>query len=428
MNSTDVARTEIGLISDLFKAHGVRAGIDPAGTGSLLARQYWAYAVQLDIRETPERIHKLHKAIANLITNNRQTSTPVRITDSPITIEVPAIQPRPIPWQKATWQIGPHRMIAGMQYDIFRGEEQIVIDLTRQPHLLVVGATGAGKSVLVQMLLSSLAVNTPPSEIEFWFCDLKNDDLVALRDLPHVRAVAIDTASAEQMIAQLYAEKEKRIAQQHQGRRILLVVDEQAELASLTATVNQQNSLLSVGRSIGINLLVATQEPTKQVLGGLSTRNFTPRLVGAVADASAAHYASGRPGTGAELLTRPGGFLHISGPDTDRFQSYLINPQEIPQVVQAVRDQWPAARRQLITAQQPDPEPEPPAIPANVVETFRDVYDEETGELKWGGLTAVIKSLFGPDANTGGANKRRAERVVNQLKATYASRIRRYQS
>jgi len=323
-------------------------------------------------------------------------------------------------------------MIAGKQYDIFQGERQITVDLTRQPHTLVAGATGAGKSVLLQMLIQSLCVNTPPDQIELWFCDLKNDDLVALRNLPQVTALATDRASAEKMIDRLHAEKDRRIQCHHYERRIVLVVDEQAELSSLTNAVNQQNSLLSVGRSIGINLLIATQEPTKQVLGGLSTRNFTVRLVGAVADASAAHYATGRPGTGAEMLTRPGGFLHISGPEIARFQSYLIPPDEIAPVIRAVRNQWPTTPRPAMLQQPaPAPEPQPETIPAAVVETFRDYYDEATGDLKWGGLSAIIRALFGPDANTGGSYKRRAEEVVRTLKTTtttaYAAQISRYQ-
>nr|HRJ44663.1 FtsK/SpoIIIE domain-containing protein [Caldilineaceae bacterium] len=268
------AAQEIALINDLFRAHGVRAGIDPSGAGSLIAPQYWSYLVRVDLRETPESVHKLHRAIANLIANQRQARTPVRISDAPLAIELPALQPRPLTWRKANWKAGPERMIAGKRYSLFHGEEQIVIDLARQPHTLVAGATGAGKSVLLQMLVVSLAVNTPPDQIELWFCDLKNDDLVALRGLPHIRCQATSERQAAALIDRLHAEKERRIATHTYDRRILLVVDEQAELARLTDTVAQMNSLLSVGRSIAINLLIATQEPTKAVLGGLSSRNF----------------------------------------------------------------------------------------------------------------------------------------------------------
>ena len=65
-----------------------------------------------------------------------------------------------------------------------------------------------------------------------------------------------------------------------------------------------------------------------------------------------------------------------------------------------------------------------------MIETFRDYYDETTDELKWGGLSAIIRALFGPDANTGGSYKRRAEEVVQRLKTTtttaYAAQINRY--
>lgn len=429
------AAQEIALLNKLFQAQRIRAGIDPDGTGSLIAPQYWSYLVQLDLRETPESIHKLHLAIANLIANHRQAPTPVRITDAPVAIEVPALQPRPISWRKANWQVGPGCMIAGKRYSLFGGEGQIVIDLAQQPHILVAGATGAGKSMLLQMLLVTLAVNTPPNDLEMWFCDLKNDDLVALRGLPHVRCQAINEAQAAVLIDRLHAEKDRRIATHRYDRRILLVVDEQAELSRLSDSIVQMNSLLSVGRSIGISLLIATQEPTKSVLGGLSSRNITTRLVGAVADADAARYATGRARSGAELLTRPGGFLRIAGPETDRFQSYLLDNADLPRVIRLVQDRWPGEPAQSpatpILNPQPQPQPQPDPIPAAVVETFRDYYDETSGQLRWGGLSAIIRAMFGPGTNTGGAYKRQAEEMVERLKSTtttaYAADFGRYQ-
>jgi hypothetical protein len=177
--------------------------------------------------------------------------------------------------------------------------------------------------------------------------------------------------------------------------------------------------------------VLATQHPAQKAIGHIGLANITARLVGAVANANTASFVTGQPGTGAHnLKVKTGSFVYVEGQDILRVQTYLVPEEEVQAMVAGIRKHWPATRPAMLQQPAPEPEPKEQPIPANVVQAFRDNYNETTGELQWGGLSAIIRALFGPDANTGGSYKRRAEEVVQRLKTTtttaYAHQINHY--
>ena len=415
-----LAQREIRLINAVFMSHNVRARV--SRQRALLTGQVFIYGLELAPGEKVDRVRGLSRELGEAISNQRGQETPVRFQTMPLALEVPNPQPVSTNWRKADWELQPAQMIAGRHYDLYaRKAKQITLWLDRQYHVLVAGMTGAGKSVLTQMLLLSLAHNTSPDELEIWLVDLKNDDMTALRRLPHVTTVATNAQQAARVIGAV--RKELAARQQLPGRwrgtRILLVIDEVAELRDMKEQISQLNSITGLGRSLRIHLLAATQKPTKDRMGGLDVDNFPARLVGAVIDARTASFITGRGGSGAEFLPNPGGFLYISGAEMKRFQSYHIPEEDIQPMVSEIRNRWPTVRRTVEL-----PEPETPAENGDsgedelprLLETARPVleeyWDAEAGALKRGGMAALIAALFGPHANTGGANRRRALQIV----------------
>lgn len=425
-----LAISEIRIINRVLKAHGVRAGVPENGSRSLLTPRVHMHGVVKMDDVTVDAVLRRQPEIADAISEHRRTEqVPVRMDSAPLTIELPSPQPSVLAHNRANLGIGPMQMVAGRTYSIYGGAGQLNLDLHHHHHVMVAGQTGAGKSVLLQMLLLSLCLSTSPADLEIWMADLKRDDLFALRHLPHVAAVADDIAGASQMIQRLAEERERRIAAtSHTGRRILFVVDEQAELRSEKGAIDEQNSLLSLGRSLRINLLLATQRPTKENLGGLNLDNITMRLVGSVADAGVAAFITKRGQTGAEFLARPGGFLAIDGPTMRRFQSYHIPGDHVAGIVDSIRRTWRDADRpqhvriaappQAAAAPAVDDDNLIPVLADQARAVFADYYDADAGDLRFGGLSAIITAIYGPGANTGGSNRRTALRVVEHLKTT----------
>jgi hypothetical protein len=126
---------------------------------------------------------------------------------------------------------GRYHALVGRSYD-YNGACDEWLDLERHYHMLVAAMSGGGKSTLMRMALSSLALNTAPNLLQIILVDLKNDDLVPFRNLPHVINYAGDIESAAAAIEYVYQIKTERIASQDKPFRLLLVIDELAELGS----------------------------------------------------------------------------------------------------------------------------------------------------------------------------------------------------
>jgi DNA segregation ATPase FtsK/SpoIIIE-like protein len=209
------------------------------------------------------------------------------------------------------------------------------------PHTLICGITGAGKSVLLQTMLLSLCAGTSPDELKLVLVDLKNEDLVPFERLPHVLAFAGTKPAALQAIRAVVAEKDRRVENRgHKPYRLVLVIDEMAQLASDNEIREMLGDLASIGRSKAINLIGATQHPTeKGGLGSLLKANFSLRLAGMVAPGQS-YIATGRPQTHADLLPGKGAFLRCEGPNLYRFQSFYIEPGEVVGMAKFVGQQW----------------------------------------------------------------------------------------
>lgn len=194
------------------------------------------------------------------------------------------------------------------------------------PHVLVAGTTGSGKSVLLQVIVAQLARQNTPGRLRLLLIDGKAEALRPFGRLPHlVHPVIVDPAEAVKALAWAVAELDRRKTQP-QGWKLVIVVDEIAEIVATTggkdgAAAQAFQRLCALGRSLGVHVVMATQYPTGDVLGGsLAKANLPMRLAGRVVDANASTLATGQAGMGAHKLRGRGDFLAVTGADVQRLQ------------------------------------------------------------------------------------------------------------
>lgn len=227
----------------------------------------------------------------------------------------------------------PLQAAVGMTFGI-DGAFPMLYDLNVHHQTLVAAVSGHGKSRLLRNCVSGIARTTGPDKVKLSLIDFKNDDLSKFQYLPHTISYAWRTEEANSTIYAIRDEVEKRIAQNGKRKKNksfpdkhLLVIDEGAELdKELDDTLA---SIMKLGRSLGVHVLLATQYPTSAQIGQKVSQAFTHRMVGRVSSASSAAWATGMGESGAELLRKQGSFLYVFGGEITRFQTFnLTEAQE----------------------------------------------------------------------------------------------------
>lgn len=337
---------EIGLINRLLQANKVRARASLKST-AVIEVGYIRYGVMVADDEKFARVEALHREMSALLTSHRRRAgmgakVLVIPTDEPVMgLEVPHPQPKPLLWSPRKVTSGqPHTMLIGRSY--LAGPREERVSFADVPHVLICGITGAGKTMLLQTMLLSLCAATSPDELKLVLVDLKNEDLAPFERLPHTLTFAGTRARAIEAIRFVFEEKEKRVEQRgYKPYRLVLVIDEMAQLAGDGEARDMLGDLASIGRGKLIDLVGATQHPTeKGGLGSLLKANFPIRLAGMVAPGQS-YIATGRPQTHADLLPGKGAFLRCQGPDAYRFQSYFIDANDVDNMARYItRDVW----------------------------------------------------------------------------------------
>lgn len=241
------------------------------------------------------------------------------------------------------------------------GDAQI-IDLTRTPHLLIAGATGAGKSVCVNTLVCSILYRRSPDEVKLIMIDPKIVELKFFNDIPHLLTPVItDPKKALQAIQWCLYEMERRYAlldaigakdirsynskieKRHIATNrlpyIVLVIDEFADLMAtsgkdLEGTIAR---LAAMSRAVGIHLVLATQRPSVDVITGLIKANFPSRIAFQVASKTDSRIIIDQ--MGAEKLLGRGDMLFTSSwnPFPSRVQGAFLSEDDVERVVAHVK-------------------------------------------------------------------------------------------
>jgi DNA segregation ATPase FtsK/SpoIIIE, S-DNA-T family len=179
------------------------------------------------------------------------------------------------------------------------GGESIVADLTKMPHLLVAGSTGAGKSVSINSMVMSILYKASPREVKMLMIDPKLLELSMYEDIPHlVSPVITNPKLAAEALRKMVFEMERRYrVLAEKGARnidsynltapdgeqipyIVIFIDELADLmfASSREVEDSITRLAQMARAAGIHLIIATQRPSVDVITGIIKANFPARI------------------------------------------------------------------------------------------------------------------------------------------------------
>ncbi len=246
-----------------------------------------------------------------------------------------------------------------------------VSDLGRMPHLLIAGATGAGKSVAINCVICSILYKASPREVKFILIDPKRLELGLYADIPHLLTpIVTDPKQAANALGWAVREMEQRyktlaqfgvrnlaqfnkLAAERKLREdpeeepfeplpiIVVVVDELADLM-MTAGKEVEASLTrlaQMARAIGIHLILATQRPSVDVITGLIKANFPSRVSFRVS--SKIDSRTVLDANGAEQLLGQGDMLFLS-PRTSRpirIHGGFITEKEIARIVDHLKEQ-----------------------------------------------------------------------------------------
>jgi S-DNA-T family DNA segregation ATPase FtsK/SpoIIIE len=175
----------------------------------------------------------------------------------------------------------------------------VVADLAKMPHLLVAGATGAGKSVSINSMVMSILYKAGPSEVKMLMIDPKLLELSMYEDIPHlISPVITNPKKAAEALRKMVFEMERRYrllaekgsrnidsfnlqaSEEDKLPYIIIFIDELADLmfASSNEVEDSITRLAQMARAAGIHLIIATQRPSVDVITGLIKANFPARI------------------------------------------------------------------------------------------------------------------------------------------------------
>lgn len=236
--------------------------------------------------------------------------------------------------------------------------EGVVADLARMPHLLIAGATGSGKSVCLNSIITCLLMDHSPDELRLVMVDPKRVELTAFAPIPHLAFSRI-IVEMDEVVGTLQAvinemdhryrryskegvrniEAYNKKADETPGMKRMpywvVVIDELADLmmAAPFQVENQLVRLAQLARATGIHLIVATQRPSVDVVTGLIKANFPTRIAFAVASQVDSRTVLDQ--VGAEKLLGRGDMLYVptDAQKPRRVQGVYVDDAEIEHVV-----------------------------------------------------------------------------------------------
>ena len=251
------------------------------------------------------------------------------------------------------FQKGVSRLTLGLGKDVIG--EPVTADLARMPHLLIAGTTGAGKSVGINTIITSILLKSTPEEVRILMIDPKRVELTCYEGIPHLlHPVVVEPNMASRALQWAVKEMERRYSLMEESKvksftsynesseeklpLIVIIIDELADLM-MVASKEVEGSvarLAQMARAAGMHLILATQRPSVDVLTGLIKANFPTRMsfkVSSKIDSRTILDTSGAEhllGAGDMLFLPPGTAMlqrihgaYISEKETERIVDFL---------------------------------------------------------------------------------------------------------
>ncbi len=267
--------------------------------------------------------------------------------------------------------------------------QAISASLSEMPHLLIAGATGSGKSVCLNTLITTLLMTHTPEQLRFLMIDPKMVELTSFNGIPHLVAPVV--TDFEQVVGalawvtremdrryQLFATARARSLHTYNQKvgakgdklpHMVVIIDELADLMMMAPDDVERSicRIAQMARATGIHLIIATQRPSTDVVTGLIKANFPTRIAFAVSSQIDSRVILDT--NGAEKLLGKGDMLYMAAdsPKLARLQGCFVSDNEIKNIVDFWRVNQPSPTR-------PNPD---------------DLADLKQAELPWADILAA---------------------------------------
>jgi len=322
--------------------------------------------------------------------------------------------------------------------------ETYMVDLTKMPHILIAGATGQGKSVGVNVVITSLLYKKHPSQLKFVFIDPKKVELnlysviekhylaklpdeeePVITDIQKVKytlnSINVEMDTRYELLKKAHARNVKEYNKKFISRKlnpekghkympyIVVIID---EFADLIMTAGKEIELpiariAQLARAVGIHMIIATQRPSVSIITGVIKANFPARIAFKVASMIDSRTILDQPG--ANQLIGKGDMLIAASSDVARVQCAFVDTPEVERICSFISEQRGYPTAFLLPEYFGEEEPGPGEVDLNNKdEMFEDAA--RVVVMNQMGSTSMIQRKFSIGYN-------RAGRIMDQLEA-----------
>ena len=370
MNEKSSAQDNARKLTAVLKQFGVKTTVENVAIGPSITK----YELKLEVGTRVNKILQLQDDIKlALATADIRIEAP--IPGKPyVGIEVPNSKPSVVAfkdvYQSAFQKLSVEENKLGVVLGKDISGKPIIAELDKMPHLLIAGATGSGKSVCINTIITSLLMRTHPDEVKLILVDPKKVELSIYNGVPHLLTpVVTDPKKAAGVLREVVSEMERRYdvfasvnarnikgyneyakeynlkANEDEQKEILsyqvVILDEVADLM-MVASKEVEDCIMRIAqmaRAAGMHLVIATQRPSTDIITGVIKANIPSRIAFAVS--SSIDSRTILDTSGAEKLLGKGDMLFspMGSSSPVRVQGAFVSDDEVAEIVHFVSQQ-----------------------------------------------------------------------------------------